>query len=102
MNRRSFIQSILAAGVAPYVGAVPARIAEIKAEILSYIEPKPYAFPTDHEVIGRAANSMRLFERDGMIAYGTWRRWWRATPQEGKAILKAFKAGNQRSTTPSC
>lgn len=40
----------------------------------------------------RAADSMKLFEHDGVIDFGTWRRWYRAryTP-EADAILAEFR-----------
>lgn len=52
----------------------------------------------DREIL-RAAESMKLFERDGMIHFGTWRQWWRATPEEAAEILQELKTGNPRSTT---
>lgn len=33
---------------------------------------------TEIDDILRRAESMKLFERDGLIHYGKWRAWWRA------------------------
>ena len=55
----------------------------------------------DQVMVVRMANSMKLFVRGGMIAYGAWRHRWRATPQEAAIILQEFKVGNPRSTAPN-
>ena len=46
-----------------------------------------------HALTLRYAESMKLFTRDGLIHYGTWRRWLRAAnKEEADSILRDFKA----------
>lgn len=40
----------------------------------------------------RRAESMKLFERDGMIHYGKWREWWSASDERKAELLAKFKA----------
>lgn len=71
-------------------------IDKIKAELLSRI---------DVEAAGRvlaagelstqvrlAAESMKLFERNGMIQYGKWQEWWRAPADQQAKLLAEFRA----------
>lgn len=49
--------------------------------------------PTDMDLARHHAESMKLFERDGVIHMGVWRRWRKAsTKQAADAVLAEFKA----------
>lgn len=66
---------------------------KVKNSILSYVGPR-IKIPSDHEIILRQAESMKLFERNGQIAYGKWREWSRArTKEEADMLLKKFNEG---------
>lgn len=72
-------------------------IDKIKAQILGHVPVKASGSvlasgDLTHQA-RRAAERMKLFERDGMIHYGTWRSWWRAGTAQERAILKAFQGG---------
>jgi hypothetical protein len=51
--------------------------------------------PSQDDIIRRDAKTMLLFERDGMIHFGLWRRWKRATSKDANKILKNFLKENE-------
>mgnify|MGYP001615894031 CR=1 FL=1 len=49
-----------------------------------------------HAIALRYAKQMKLFERDGRIHYGMWRRWLRAANKsEADAIVRGFVLVNR-------
>lgn len=67
------------------------RCSELKGDILSHVGPR-MKIPSEHEIILRNAESMKLFERNGQIAFGKWREWSHAkTQEEADMLLKKFK-----------
>lgn len=39
----------------------------------------------------RRAESLKLFERDGMIFFGKWRDWWNAPKEQADKLLAEFR-----------
>ena len=52
---------------------------------------KELKIPDDLDIATRYANSMLLFERDGLIHYGKWCKWNAASGKEATKILEDFK-----------
>lgn len=44
-----------------------------------------------HSDVLNRAESMKLFERDGKVYFGLWRRWWYAKPDERERVLAEFR-----------
>ncbi|MFA6904321.1 MAG: hypothetical protein WC236_14700 [Gallionellaceae bacterium] len=66
---------------------------KVKNTILSYVG-QGVKIPSEHEIILRQAESMKLFERNGQIAFGKWQAWSRArTKEEADMLLKKFNEG---------
>lgn len=113
MNRRGFLGILIGLAVAPFARA------RLIAQDIPFNGPwgawlhsitgeyersgcELTTIYSDHALVLRYANNMRLFERDGMIHWGPWRRWCYATsPEEAQAILQEFRAVSANPPAPT-